>query len=128
MYMKKLILTFASILSIGLGYSSNTSNSFSKVSIVSLTDETVSFKVSGTTACKSQIETIITSLDGVKSANWDADSKIITIVFDAGTVKKDRFFVALAEGGYDNQELHAKKSNYEELPAACKYTREAEND
>lgn len=90
--------------------------------------ETTSFSVNGTTACEAQIETLITSLDGVTSATWDATTKIITIVFDNETIKKDRFYVALAEGGYDNQELHAKKANYEALPATCKYVREAEKD
>ena len=92
------------------------------------TSETVSFKVNGTAACEAQIETLITSLEGVTSATWDATTKIITIVFENETIKKDRFFVALAQGGYDNQELHAKKGNYDALPAACKYTREVEND
>ena len=92
------------------------------------TSETTSFKVNGTAACEAQIETIITSLDGVTSAQWDATTHIITIVFDNETIKKDRFYVALAEQGYDNQELHAKKSNYEALPAACKYVREPENN
>lgn len=90
--------------------------------------ETTSFKVNGTAACEAQIETLITSLDGVTSATWDATTKIITIIFDNETIKKDRFYVTLAEGGYDNQELHAKKAHYDELPAACKYVREAEKD
>lgn len=94
----------------------------------SATSETITFKVNGTAACEAQIELIITSIDGVTSAQWDAATKMITIVFDNETIKKDRFYVALAEGGYDNQELHAKKNHYEELPAACKYTREPEND
>lgn len=94
----------------------------------SAVSETITFKVNGTVACEAQIETIISSLDGVTSATWDATTKIITIVFDNETIKKDRFYVALAEGGYDNQELHAKKAHYDELPAACKYVREAEKD
>lgn len=108
-----------SLLVISLGFFSFTASAVS---------ETTSFKVNGTVSCEAQIETIITSLDGVTSASWDATTKIITIVFDNETIKKDRFYVALAEGGYDNQELHAKKANYEELPTACKYVREPEND
>ena len=94
----------------------------------SAVSETITFKVNGTVACEAQIETIITSLDGVSSAQWDPTTKIITIVYDNETIKKDRFYVALAEEGYDNQELHAKKANYEALPSACKYVREPEND
>jgi copper chaperone CopZ len=94
----------------------------------SAVSETITFSVNGTVACEAQIETIITSLDGVTSVSWDATTKIITIVFDNETIKKDRFYVALAEGGYDNQELHAKKAHYDELPAACKYVREVEKD
>lgn len=90
--------------------------------------ETISFKVSGTAACEAQIESIITNVVGVSSASWDATTQIITITFETETVRKDRFFVVLAEGGYDNQELHAKKANYDALPAACKYVRNPEND
>lgn len=115
--MKKIITNFTLITFVGL-------MSFT----ASATPETITFKVNGTAACEAQIESIITSIDGVTSAQWDVTTKMITIVFDNETIKKDRFYVALAEGGYDNQELHAKKNNYEELPAACKYTREPEND
>jgi hypothetical protein len=91
-------------------------------------DETITFKVNGTAACELQIETLITSIDGVVSAEWDATTQIMTVVFNAETIKKDRFYIVLAEGGYDNQGLHAKKGNYEALAEACKYTREIEKD
>jgi len=90
--------------------------------------ETITFKVNGTTACEAQIETLITSLEGVTSATWDATTKIITIVFDNESINADRFYLILAEGGYDNQELHARKGNYDKLPSECKYEREPEND
>ncbi len=100
--------------------------SFSFTSMASV--ETITFKVNGTAACEAQIENLITSVVGVSSASWDATSQIITITFETETVRKDRFYIVLAEGGYDNQELHAKKANYDALPAACKYVRNPEND
>ncbi|GEM_PF-1892149 len=117
----KIMKTFFSYFSLAISFSF-----FSFTA--SAVSETITFKVNGTTACEAQIETLITSLDGVTSATWDATTKIITIVFDNETIKKDRFYVTLAEGGYDNQELHAKKGHYDELPTACKYVREVEND
>jgi hypothetical protein len=126
--MKKITLTVISMFALNTGFSSNIGLQNLNQSITKLSNETITFKVSGNVACKSQIESIITSIEGVVSAVWDANTKMMTVIFDSGTVKKDRFYVALAEGGYDNQELHAKSINYEELPAACRYTREAEND
>lgn len=117
--MKKTTKNFAVIAFLGL---------FGFMSFAFAPSETISFKVNGTAACEANIEALITGLDGVSSASWDASSKIITIVYDSQTIKKDRFYVALAEGGYDNQELHAKKGNYDALSEACKYIREAEND
>lgn len=90
--------------------------------------ETITFKVNGQAACKNQIETLITGIDGVSSAVWDATTHKITIVYDSAVVKKDRFYVTLAEGGYDNEQLHAKKNNYDALSAECKYVREPEKD
>lgn len=94
----------------------------------SAASETTTFFVNGNTSCEEQIELVITNIDGVTSASWDATSKMITIVFENQTIQKDRFFVALAESGYDNQELQAKKYNYDKLSEACKYVRVAAID
>lgn len=126
--MKKLTLTVLSSMMLGCyGFSAGIVLDHS-VSVAVELSETLTFKVNGTEACKAQIENIVMSIEGVTSASWNATTKIITIEYNPETVKKDRFYVALAEGGYDNQGLHAKKANYDELDAACKYVREPEND
>ena len=114
--MKKLILVFSTML-LMLGFTT-----------IVKADETITFKVNGNAACKTQIEALVTGVQGVTSAVWDATAQKITIVFNSTTVNKDKFYVVLAEGGYDNEELHAKTSKYDALSAECKYTREAEKD
>ena len=90
--------------------------------------ETITFKVNGTSACESQIENIVSNLEGVTSADWNPSTQIITVVFDTDTIKKEYFYFELAKGGYDNQGLRAKEVYYNALPDACKYTREPEVD
>lgn len=126
--MKKTVLTIFTSLVLGTTFSNVELFKANSSQIEQVTNETISFSVNGNAACKSQIETIITSIDGVVSATWNASTKIITIEFNTELVRKDRFFLELAEGGYDNQELRAKNAKYDLLSADCKYNREPEKE
>jgi periplasmic mercuric ion binding protein len=93
-----------------------------------LSEETTTFIVNGTEACKLIIEDLIKNIPGVSSASWDVVTKRITITFDASLVERDRFYVTLAEAGYDNDGLSAKQAKYDALSTECKYQRIAEED
>jgi copper chaperone CopZ len=86
------------------------------------------FKVSGTAACKTQIETLIVTKHGVTSAVWDAETQLMTVIYDGELLTRHEFFMALAEAGFDNQGLRSKDRVYEALSEECKYTRSAEID
>lgn len=71
-------------------------------STIAKANETITFKVNGKAACKTQIEALVMSVQGVKSAVWNATTKKITIVFNSTVLDRDGFYVILAEGGYDS--------------------------
>ena len=84
---------------------------------------TKTFAVSGNGACKSTIESTLTSQSGVISASWDSTAKQITVTYDWKVIKKSQMCRLLANAGYDNAQVSTKASTYANLPAACQYTR-----
>lgn len=81
-------------------------------------------KVSGNCGmCKSSIEKAAKSA-GAKTASWDMDAKLLTLVFD-GTTNLDKIETAIAAIGYDTEHKKASKATYDALEECCKYDREA---
>lgn len=89
---------------------------------------TVTFMVNGTSACKSNIEAVVSSQTGVISAVWNSSTKQMTVVFKAAQIKSSDLNSFLALAGYDNSELRAKQAAYDALSASCQYTREPESE
>ena len=80
-------------------------------------------KVSGNCGmCKSSIEKAAKAA-GAKSASWDMDAKLLTLVFD-GTTNLDKIETAIAAIGYDTEHKKASKATYDALEECCKYDRE----
>lgn len=121
--MKKSFL-FAIFISLFFIFNANASNPASPTSDTL----TVTFKVKGTAACKSNIEQSVTGQAGVVSASWDATTLQITVIYVHSVVQLTDLYTFLAVAGYDNAELRAKQSVYDALPAACKYTRDPDNE
>jgi len=87
--------------------------------------EQAKFKVSGNCEmCKDRIETAAKSLEGVSSANWDVDTKIIQVSFNRDMTSLDKIHKAIASAGHDTEKESAPQEVYNNLPACCKYTRE----
>ena len=85
------------------------------------------FKVSGNCGmCKSSIEKAATSA-GAKTANWDMDAKLLTLIFDSKT-NLDKIETAIAAVGYDTEHKTATKAAYDALHECCKYEREVKQD
>lgn len=97
---------------------------------LSPTDITITFKVNGNTACKSNIESLLLNeeIQGITSAVWDATTHNITIIYNPSILKEDMLYFYLAEGGYDTEKLRAKNTNYDSLAQECKYQREPDNN
>ena len=94
----------------------------------------VTFGVRGNCGmCKSTIESATMSVEGVDTASWSTESKIISI--NVSTEINDQFINdihnAIAKSGYDTELSTALDEDYDKLPMCCKYNREmviASND
>lgn len=84
-----------------------------------------SFKVYGNCSmCKARIEKAALSLDGVNSADWSAETKIIHLSLNKDKVKVSDIHKAIAKVGHDTEKETAPADVYKELPECCQYTRE----
>ena len=94
----------------------------------------VTFGVRGNCGmCKSTIESATMSIEGVDTASWSTESKMISI--NVSTEINDQFINdihnAIAKSGYDTELSTAVDKDYDKLPMCCKYNREmiiASND
>ena len=94
----------------------------------------VTFGVRGNCGmCKSTIESATMSIEGVDTATWSTESKMISI--NVSTEINDQFINdihnAIAKSGYDTELITAVDEDYDKLPMCCKYNREmviASND
>ena len=84
-----------------------------------------SFKVWGNCdMCKSTIEKAAKSVDGVVSAKWNKNSKMMQIKFDGNKTSKIEIQTAIAASGYDVEGMKAPDEAYNNLHNCCKYKRE----
>lgn len=89
----------------------------------SVKTETVEFKVYGNCGmCKNRIEKAL-KVDGVESAGWDANSKMVTVVYDKKNITKDQLHELVAEAGHDTDLVRAEDETYNKLHSCCKYER-----
>ena len=87
----------------------------------------VTFGVRGNCGmCKSTIESATMSVEGVDTASWSTESKMISI--NVSTEINDQFINdihnAIAKSGYDTELSTALEEDYDKLPMCCKYNRE----
>lgn len=119
---------FASIFSIFLLFAFYNSSANIKFSDTTNDTLTATFKVNGLQACKSNIESLLTSQAGVISAVWNSQTKNVVVVYKSSIVKVSEFYTILGVAGYDSSELRAKQSAYDALSNECKYVREPETE
>lgn len=82
------------------------------------------FKVYGSCGmCKTTIENACNSIEGVKAANWNTDSKMISVKFDSSKTNLETIKKAIAGVGYDTEEFRADDVIYNKLHGCCKYER-----
>jgi copper chaperone CopZ len=71
--------------------------------------------------CKTNIEKAAKSISGVRTAEWNKDTKVLTLRYDADKVKLESISKAIAKAGYDTNRDKASAEKYEALPNCCKY-------
>jgi copper chaperone CopZ len=85
---------------------------------------TTKFKVLGNCAmCKKRIETAA-KVDGVNTADWNMDTKMLTITFDRSKVMPSKVHQALVAVGHDTALMKADDKVYAQLHSCCQYDRE----
>lgn len=83
-----------------------------------------SFKVYGNCEmCKKTIEGSLKGVDGVSSANWDVEKKIIAISYDPAKIKETDLHKKVAGVGYDTELEKGSDEAYNNLPGCCQYER-----
>lgn len=97
--------------------------SFGIVNTVSAQTKTETFKVSGNCGmCKSKIEKAAKDA-GAKSAEWNEDTKMLTVSFKSSTTNTAKIQKSIAKVGYDNAGAKATQESYDKLHGCCKYDR-----
>lgn len=85
--------------------------------------ETASVKVYGNCGmCKSRIEKAAKDA-GATKAEWDEDSKMLTVQFKSGKTSLEKIQEQVALVGHDTGSFKTTESVYESLPGCCKYDR-----
>ena len=72
--------------------------------------------------CKRTIEKAA-SIKGVKSANWNMETDVMTVSYDTTIVKIVAIKKAIASSGYDTDECRATDESYKKLHGCCQYDR-----
>ncbi|MCB0517345.1 MAG: cation transporter [Lewinellaceae bacterium] len=84
------------------------------------------FMVSGNCGmCERRIEGALTNVKGVQSADWDVDTKVLTVKYDDTVISLDDIKKKVAEAGHDTDKFRAKDEVYSNLPGCCQYDRPA---
>jgi copper chaperone CopZ len=86
---------------------------------------TKKFEVKGNCGmCEKRIETATKSVDGVTNADWDKDTKIMEVTFDASKTSEDAVQLAIANVGHDTPMHKADSEVYNDLPKCCQYPKD----
>ena len=86
-------------------------------------DKTETVKVYGNCGmCKTRIEKAA-KIDGVKKAEWNEDTKILTVTYDPHKLKLEEIEKNVASVGHDTEKFSAETAVYKKLPGCCKYER-----
>lgn len=72
--------------------------------------------------CKARIEKAA-KIEGVSKAEWNVETKILTLVYNPETVKSDDVQKKIASVGHDTEKFRADDKVYKDLPQCCKYER-----
>lgn len=84
---------------------------------------TTKFKVYGNCGmCEKRIEKAA-KMEGVSLADWDVDTKILTVTFDPARIKPGQLHKAVAAVGHDTDKERADDAVYAKLHECCHYER-----
>jgi periplasmic mercuric ion binding protein len=70
--------------------------------------------------CKKRIENYLKRYDGVAKINVDVRQKKTTVTYSTDRISLDEIKVAIANAGYDADDITANEDSYKALPQLCK--------
>jgi len=80
-------------------------------------------KVSGNCGmCKTTIEKV-GSIKNTAKVDWDADTQMAILTYDATKTNQDEILKRIALSGYDSEKFLAPDNTYSKLPGCCQYDR-----
>ncbi|MBI9069410.1 MAG: heavy-metal-associated domain-containing protein [Salinivirgaceae bacterium] len=86
--------------------------------------KTEKFKVYGNCGmCENRIEKAAKSVDGLTTADWSKESKMIEVSFDSTKTDAHKIHMAIAKAGHDTEMHKASNEAYNKLPGCCQYER-----
>lgn len=96
----------------------------SSITLFATPIKTEKIKVAGNCGmCETRIENAAQSVEGVTTADWDKESKQLTVSFDEAKTNVDKIQKAVVKVGHDTEMYKADDEVYSKLPACCKYER-----
>ena len=91
------------------------------------TASTTTFKVFGNcSTCKKHIETAALAA-GAAKADWNKDTKMLTLVYDPAKTNVDNVQKHIAAAGYDTPKFRGDDKAYGKLDECCQYDRKTAN-
>jgi len=86
--------------------------------------KTEKFEVKGNCGmCETRIENAAKSVDGVTTADWVQETKMLTVAFDSTKTTVHKVQMAIAKVGHDTPMHKSTDEVYNALPGCCKYDR-----
>lgn len=82
------------------------------------------FKVYGNCGmCEKTIEGSLNGEEGIGLADWNKETKMISVTYDPSIMNEDKIKEKIAGVGYDTESHRAKDEVYNSLPGCCQYDR-----
>ena len=116
--MKKHLLTLAVLLTV------TASAAFGQCTTEEKKKDDNKFFVAGECGmCETRIEKAAKSVEGVTMADWNKETKMLTVNFNCANPEVKEVHKAVAAAGHDTKKVKAEDKVYSELPGCCKYER-----
>jgi copper chaperone CopZ len=97
------------------------------LTLIAQKNKKTNFEVSGNCEmCKKRIEKAALNVKGLKVANWNIPSNILSIVYNSEKVNLQEIHTAIAKVGHDTTQEKAPDETYDKLPMCCLYKRTLE--
>lgn len=86
--------------------------------------KTVKLDVAGNCGmCKARIEKAVKTLEGIQTAEWNKETKVLTVAFNETKTDVTKIQTVVAGVGHDTKAIKANDAVYDKLHGCCKYER-----